>query len=229
MEYIPAISLLVAFLIIFALFLNKITSEQLAKIFSGKNFLLLASLILFLVLLIVHLFQNQTWTADVLKIIVGIFVGASASFSTSSEKSKKEGSSVDINESQFGDHAKLAGRDINETIDNMQGDIDQIKDSVINQYSTLQKMAIDLNQDGEQVSDYLINTIYDRFSQNRPERITDALQRVIDHWQSDGWQFKTITSDYNGIDGMIMLFARPSNDEKSKFSYFHGSQMEKLD
>lgn len=150
MEYIPAISLLVAFLIIFIAVLRKFNGEQLSNIFTGRNFLLLSSLFLFLTLSVVHLFQNQTWTADVLKVIVGVFVGVSATFAAESGKGKGE-HGVDMGSSKLGDNAKVAGRDINEFIDkvfndikNVRGDISQVKDSVIKQYPTIQNSLTDL-------------------------------------------------------------------------------------
>jgi len=150
MEYIPAISLLVVFLIIFIAVLRKFNGEQLSTIFAGKNFLLLSSFLLFLILVIVHLFQNQTWTADVLKVIVGVFVGVSATFAAESGKGKSE-HGVDMGSSKLGDNAKVAGRDINEFIDkvindikNVRGDISQVKDSVIKQYPTIQNSLSDI-------------------------------------------------------------------------------------
>jgi len=150
MEYVPAISLLVAFLIVFIAIIRKFSGEQLASIFTGKNFLLLSSLLLFLILSVVHLFQNQTWTADVLKVIVGVFVGVSATFAADSGKGKSE-HGVDMGSSKLGDNAKVAGRDINEFIDkvindikNVRGDISEVKDSVIKQYPTIQNSLSDI-------------------------------------------------------------------------------------
>ncbi|MCC6499682.1 MAG: hypothetical protein IT313_05375 [Anaerolineales bacterium] len=156
MQYIPAISLLVAFLVVFVALLRKFTGEQLANIFTGKNFLLLSSLLLFLTLSVVHLFQNQTWTADVLKVIVGVFVGVSATFAADSGKGKGE-QGVDMGSSKLGDNAKVAGRDINEFIDkvfndikNVRGDISQVKDSVIKQYPTIHDSLTDLVKESKE-------------------------------------------------------------------------------
>lgn len=229
MEYIPAITLLLATIIVFIAIFRKLTGEQLTKVFEGKNFLLVASLILFLVLSIVHLFQNQDWTADILKVIVGVFVGVSAAFvSDSSKKSTGDGDGVDISSSQLGDHAKIAGRDINETIENMQNDIAQIRDSVINQYTKIEETLGAAQPENEVIYDYILNTIYERFYQDDPYRITKVIQNVINRWQSEGWKFVNISSDYHGIDGMILFFVRPSRDGRSKVSYYHGSQMENI-
>jgi len=154
MQFIPAISLLVACLIVFIAILRKFNGEQLSNIFAGKNFLLLSSLLLFLILSVVHLFQNQAWTADVLKVIVGVFVGVSATFAAESGKSKQ---GVDMGSSNLGDNAKVAGRDINESIDkivndvkNMRGEISQVKDSIIKQYPTIQSSLTDLARDSRE-------------------------------------------------------------------------------
>jgi hypothetical protein len=227
MEYIPPISLLLVFVVVFVALLRKFTGEQLVNMFAGKNFLLFAAIILFCVLTVVHLFQAQSWTADVLKVIVGIFVGVSAAYSGDSGKEGKKrdnGHGVDIDSSRFGDHAKIAGRDINEIIENMQGDIAQIRDSVVNQYSAIETTLADLAPQEKQVLDYLVNTVYERGS----DKMTAAMQEVINAWQSEGWEFTSFSSDYQGIDGALLLFTRPSRGEKSRIFYYHGSQMEKI-
>jgi gas vesicle protein len=229
MNYIPAISLLVAFVIIVVVLTIKLKSEQLEKIFSGKNFLLIAAIVLFCVLSVVHLFNPQDWTADVLKVIVGVLVGASAAFTASDKKS--EGTSVGEGAAQIGSNNKMAGRDINETIENMQGNIEnmksevsQIKDSVVNQYTKIEKSLSSLSPQNDIVLDFLINTIYERGSDD----MTKAMGKVINARQNQGWRFSHLSSDYQGIDGVILVFTKPSEGSQSNFSYFHGSQMERI-
>lgn len=234
MEYIPAISLLVAFVVMIIGLFWKLTNEQLVKVFSGKNFLLLAAIVLFCIISIVHLFHPETWTADVLKVITGVLVGASAAFAAESGKKAAkpgEGSGVDITSSQFGDGAKVAGRDINEiienmqgTIENMRGEVSQIRDSVINQYSNIETALTNIAPSREQVFDYLINTIYERGS----DRMTTAVEKVVNTWQSEGWTLSFFSSDYQGVDGVFLLFTRPSRGRQSRFVYYHGSNMEKI-
>ena len=230
MIYIPAISLLITFVIIAVAFIWKLSGTQLEKIFSGKNFLLIAAIILFCILAVVHLFNPQDWTADVLKVIVGVLVGASAAFSTSDKKPEGAtgASGVGIETSQFGDYAKVAGRDINETIEKMQGNIEhmksevsQIRDSVVNQYTSIEKALSSITPVDNQPVDYLINTIYER----GVDKMTEGIAKVVNNWQSQGWQFSHLTSDYQGMDGVILVFTRPSESKRSKFVYYHGSNM----
>jgi len=229
MSYIPALSLLVAFVIIVVVILVKLKSEQLVKIFSGKNFLLISTIVLFCVMAVVHLFNPQDWTADVLKVIVGVLVGASAAF-TSSDKNS-EGTNVGEGATQIGSYNKMAGRDINETIENMQGNIEnmrseisQIKDSVVNQYTQIQDSLSSLPLHDNVVLDYLINTIYERGADN----MTKAIGKVINARQNQGWKFSHLSADYQGMDGVILVFTRPSKSNRSNVSYFHGSQMERI-
>lgn len=229
MSYIPAISLLVAFVIIVVVVLVKLKSEQLLKIFSGKNFLLISTIVLFCVMAVVHLFNPQDWTADVLKVIVGVLVGASAAFTSSDKKS--EGTNVGEGATQIGSNNKMAGRDINETIENMQGNIEnmrseisQIKDSVVNQYTEIENSLSSISPKEDVVLDYLINTIYERGSDD----MTKAIGKVVSTRQIQGWKFSHLSSDYQGMDGVILVFTKPSESNRSNFSYFHGSQMERI-
>ena len=242
-ELVPALALLSAFIIIFVMTLRKFTGEQLAEIFTTTNFLLLAAMILFCILVVVHLFQAQTWTADVLKVIVGVLVGAGASYAN--DKGKKEldddqRSGVDVGNSTFGDNVKLAGRDINETIQNIRNDIQNLKDEVTTQstiidhaLANLATMGRDLNglvlraeKGDEEIFDYLFNTIHNRFYDSGENRVTRAIENVINHWRDNGWKFVSFTSDYQGIDGLVLLFSRPAKGTNSEVLYFHGSKME---
>jgi len=232
MQYVPAISLLITFIIIFILILWRFPSDKLLDSLKGKNAIILSVILLFVILSIIHLFQPQTWTADVLKVVVGVLVGVASSYTNDEKKAKQniDGDVIsDISASgTFGDNTKIAGRDINETIENMKSDISQIKDSIINQYTSIANSLLKLPNERSGNLDYLINTIYERFYQNNTAGMTKAVERVINHWQEEGWEFSSLTSDYSGIDGMVLLFTRPSSNQVSSIAYYHGSQMERL-
>ncbi len=211
-SYIPAFSLLLVFFVAFVILLRKFTSEQLLEIFLGNSLLFLVSLLLYVTLLVLHLFQNQTWTADLLKIIIGIFVGASTTFVSSKEG---DGKGVEIKGGQFGDHAKVAGRDINEIIENLQSDVAEIKDSVVNQFSTIEQKLEKVDAGEGMPIDCLVVVSYKWF-RNGDSEIEDYLGSIIAEKQIQGWRFKTLSSDFKGIDGMMLVFTRPAESERGR-------------
>ncbi len=156
--------------------------------------------------------------------ILGAIAGYLFGIKDSLDKGKEKKEGVDIDSSQFGDYAKIAGRDINEKIENMQGDIAQIKDSVINQFSTIEKSLTNLDAQSWQMQDYLVNTIFER----NPPKMVEAIGKVVNRWQQEGWRFRRITADYQVIDGIMLVFTKPCDRDRSKFLYYHGSQMESI-
>jgi hypothetical protein len=126
------------------------------------------------------------------------------------ETKKPESSSVSANESSFGDNTKMAGRDINETIENIEGSISKIENAIINQSES--------NIGDVPVNDLLIHTIY-----QRGEKIQEALSKTINQRQSEGWLFSKFSSDYQGMDGIFLIFKKVSSSNKSEVIYHHGS------
>lgn len=72
LDYIPAIAVLISVVGILLVFI-KSDIDFLGKKINGT---LLVSLFMFLIILIVHLFKEQNWTADLLKILIGTSLGA---------------------------------------------------------------------------------------------------------------------------------------------------------
>lgn len=137
-------------------------------------------------------------------------------------KEKEKSSSVDASSSNFGDNAKLAGRDINETIEKMETDVANIKDAVFNQFSNIQQVLSDQSKKNEG-KDYLVNTIYER-GQGMPQEINS----VINHWSEYGWSLKTLSSDFQGMDGIFLVFERERQNETATVEYYHGSRQERF-
>lgn len=221
MTYIPGISILIALLIIVLVFFWKLDAKQIAQMLEGKGFLLISTLILFGLLLVLHLFQAQAWTADILKVIIGVVVGLGASYS-SGKKKADAGLGVNARSSKFGDHAKVAGRDINETIERMEAKIGEIRDSVFHQNSTIQQGLASLSNQPTYRLDFLINTVYERGM----DRAIASVKSVVNHWSAEGWQLFSVSSDYSGIDGMVLVFTRPSEEGRGgRFQFYHSSEM----
>ncbi|MCY1234120.1 hypothetical protein D3C87_142860 [compost metagenome] len=201
---IPPLSILISVMIILVLVIVKFGDKIFDKGYKAGNTLLLVTCFLFLTLLIVHLFKEQDWTPDTLKILIGVLVGTGSI--KLAKKVHSSGSSVDINGNVGGD---VAGRDINKNIQNIQEAISEIKDSVVHQNNQFVKETND--------TDYLIHTIYER-----GEEIKTAITTVITHWQDQGWILKHFSSDYNGMDGIFLIFSKPKIGLKSEILYHRG-------
>lgn len=208
-DYFPAIFILISVMTIVLIILIKFGDKLFDKEYKSSNILLFVACFLFLTILIVHLFREQLWTADTLKILIGTLLGAGSS--KLNEKKRKGNSSVDISSSSItGD---IAGRDINKNIQNIKEAISKIEGSVVNQNNQI-KQFVDENSD----SDFLINTIY-----GRGDNITGNFAKVVKHWYNKGWRLKHFSSDYQGMDGVFLVFTKPNSGTSPEVYYYHGS------
>ncbi|MCL2763869.1 MAG: hypothetical protein FWD40_01145 [Treponema sp.] len=208
MEFIPAIIILGSVMAIIIIIILKYGNIIFDRNYKSGNILLIVIASLFIMILIVHLFKEQTWTADTLKILVGALIGASST--KISRKKSKGDSSVDNNGIIQGD---VAGRDINKNIQNIEKAVSDIKDSVVHQNNKIEQI-IDNNPD----KDYLINTIYERGS-----RVANGISKVIRFWRSEGWTLKHFCSDYQGMDGLFLIFEKPKQSDEIQIYYYNGS------
>ncbi len=208
-DYFPAIFILISVMTIVLIILIKFGDKLFDKEYKSSNILLFVASFLFLTILIVHLFREQSWTADTLKILIGTLLGAGSSKLT--EKKRKDSSSVDISSSSItGD---IAGRDINKNIQNIKEAISKIEGSVVNQNNQI-KQFVGENSD----SDFLINTIY-----GRGDNITGNFARVVKHWHNKGWRLKHFSSDYQGMDGVFLVFTKSISGTSPEVYYYQGS------
>jgi len=139
MEDLPAYSILIVFLLLSIILIFKFKTEHILSVIEGKNFFLLGTLIIIFSLLAFYLFKpNETWVADLLKIAIGIFAGAGA---IKGGEKKKGQNSLSLDKSSIkGIGNKFAGRDINESISNIEKTFGDIKDSVINQNNKINQL-----------------------------------------------------------------------------------------
>jgi hypothetical protein len=215
MEFLPLLNIFSLLTVFCIVVLFKLSANDLISILEGKNFFLLATLIIIFLLLAFYLYDNkqQQWIADVLKIAVGVFVGAGTI-----TKSQSYGNFTSLKNSSFGDKNKIAGRDINETIQNIDKAFNEIKDSIVTQNSQINQVIAE-----SATSDYLINIIYER-----NEHIGEAIERIIGYWVERGWTFKTFSSDYAGVDGLFLFFTRVSKFETPQVYYHKGSDINRF-
>jgi len=152
--------------------------------------------------------KDQLSTAiGVLGAIAGYLFGSQRE----NERNDIEKSSASTKNSTFGDGAKIAGRDINETLQNIKGDVDSIKDSVVN----INSKIISNNR-----QDYWIISYYPEDGEP-----IESIVRQASSIDSDGWRLINISPSWNR-DGMLSVWMRESTENHAQF--FHGPQMERL-
>ena len=164
---------------------------------------------------------------DTLNAAMGI-LGAIAGYlfgTKDKEKTPKKFSSAEVTESTFGDNTKIAGRDINETINNIEGKLDSLGDIISKESANIDKLVLYQQRDEAESYEYLLNTIYER----QLSEIQSAISKVIQEWESQGWRLVSLTSDYQGMDGIFLLFKRPSNIGHSTVRTYHSSRMSEVD
>jgi hypothetical protein len=212
----PALSVLIAFVLITAIILFRLSPSQLANLTQGSNALMFVVAALFAAILVVHLFIHETWTADVLKLLGGALVGAAAT--KGAEKASKSSGGVSVAGSSV-ENSNIVGRDyFNQVIEKLEAEVANVRDAVIKQSTTFQQF---MESDSSASStEYLINTVYER-----QERVAEGVERVLRRWTGEGWKLVSMTSDYQGMDGVMLLFSRPADAQTPRPTrYYHGSQ-----
>lgn len=148
--------------------------------------------------------------------ILGAIVGYLFGSQRSPDRESAEGSSVDAQGAMFGHGAKVAGRDINETLNRIVGDIDQIKDSVIHMTQSSSGRS----------ADFLFLSNY----QDEGEPVSGIAENMRELGQ-EGWEPVVIFPSYDRR-GLISLFRRSSGDPADHApaigNVYHGTGMTKL-
>jgi hypothetical protein len=218
-QYIPALSLLTCFLILTVVVFNKIRSEQLPDIFENSNPLVLLSAILFFLLLVTHLFKEQAWTADVLKVLAGVLTGAAASLNA-----KKKEDVNGVNQTAIGEGIQQAARDIN-NIKEVLGGISGLKDSVINQYqnikNSLEKRILRLHSERFKWTSSNpailegLKEMQGKYDENLSRKFIDLclndeelkklIKLKVEEWKKDSWEFASIQFDNHTNNSLIVI------------------------
>ena len=222
MDFIPALSILGVFLIISLTLIYKFKTDEILKIFESKNFFLLGTLVVIFLLLTFYLFsKNENWVADLLKIAIGVFAGSGAIAMKDKDKEKEKSvaeNSLSLDNTTIsGQGNKLAGLDINETVQNIEKAFGDIKDSVINQDNKIQQF---LSSSGQ--LDHCIHMIYSR------QRIFSDMQQIISRRLDEGWTLTNIEFALETIDGVILLFTRAKENDVPEFTVFRDTNFEQL-
>ncbi len=216
-DLIPAVMVLLSVMIIIIIVLLKYGNKVFDKDYKTPNILLFVTAFLFTTILIVHLFKEQTWTADTLKILIGVLVGAGST--KLSEKKYDGGSSVELSgDSKVG--GDVAGRDINKNIQNIQEAISKIESSIVHQNNQIKQI---MNGETETLEDFIFHFLY------YTRTLHKDIETVVTKWTAEGYQFKEIVSDFKGFDGMILVFSKPSETEKSTVLYYRDGSFDRIE
>jgi hypothetical protein len=147
-------------------------------------------------------------------------LGAIAGYLFGAKSGDDNSSQANASNSQFGDNAKVAGRDINETVNNINTKIDELTEQMAADGIKIGQFIASQELQSKPPQDYLINTLY------HPEldQLGEEMQAVIEKWQGEGWEFLSLSSDFHGMDGMFLLFQRHSTNISSRISVYHGEK-----
>jgi len=127
LAYLPATIVLLGILAFVALVVRNIKSLQESGFFTSSTLAVIIAGGLFALLLVVQLFRDQPWIADILKVLTGAFIGAAAAKAATTAEKDRE---IAITQSGVGN--KAAGRDLIETVQELKGNIEHLNDAVIN-------------------------------------------------------------------------------------------------
>lgn len=229
-QFIPAFSIMGFLLVIFVTIILKFDQERIGAAIKEVNSAIAFATLLFVVVGLIHLFSPQPWTPDILKVVVGVIVGAA---SVGGAKSLVDAAkSVEAAGATFGDNAKLAAGDINEIsqkIENLKGDVSSIKNSVIKQYPKIDSALGALEPDKSKVKEVLFTPIY--FRDSEPIQEIVSISRQL---ETEGWKLQYSSNGFGDATadaGILLLFERHRNpnDNDIKLAdgtfmsrYFHG-------
>lgn len=234
MELIPALSLLVATVLILLLVLWKFEPPHLLQMLDGSSFMLVASILLFLVVGVIYLFRQPEWTPDLLKLLGGVVVGASGGAKLSKPGNGSRSGGVDVAGSSFGEGARIAGRDLNEIIEEMHSNVSQIRDSVVNQISQVSQILEETGAVEDKVVEYLFYTAFLMDAELVAEAATITRQL-----QPNGWSLFSAMPSYVDTEGLVLLYRRVRDPEDSdtlipgtknyRVRFYHGRNQIEVD
>ncbi|MXS86339.1 hypothetical protein ABO04_10660 [Nitrosomonas sp. HPC101] len=161
--------------------------------------------------------DNLTAAMGILGAIAGYLFGAKAD----SGNANSNVSRVDASGANFGDNARVVGRDLNETVNNINARVQELGEILSQEGAKIDRLvALQETARADSMS-YLVNTVYERGM----EQTKEAMATVVAHWESEGWKLTSMSSDYQGMDGIFLLFERPSNPNEPKVQIYHSSRM----
>lgn len=144
-DFIPAMLLLISIMTIIIIVISKFGHEFFNNGYKTNNALIFVALFLFILVLITHLFKEQPWTADTLKIIIGVLIGTGSNKLT---KTQRDGDRTKLTVSDIHGGNNIINQtlgNIEQKIEKFQSEISEIRHATINQYSTIEKLIDSTN------------------------------------------------------------------------------------
>lgn len=157
--------------------------------------------------------------------ILGAIAGYLFGADSSKLKEPAEISSVAAAGATFGDNAKLAGRDIHETVNQISARVRELGNLINTENAKLDRLIEERDSGSGRTSDYLVNTVYERGLREAG----GAMRSVISRWEGRDWKLIGMSSDYQGMDGVFLLFERPSIGPTQRIHVIHGSNGDDID
>ena len=189
-DYIPAILLLISIMTIILIVITKFGDKFFDSNFKTDNALIFVSSFLFIVILITHLFKEQPWTADTLKIIIGVLVGSGASKLSKARKEDEKENTQTLTGNDIKDSiVNQALGDINQTIENFKSEISKIGHAIINQYPTIEQKLDLINANS--LKPQIKKTEHLRLETDDFE-LRDELKQIFDEYRNDDYTWKWI-------------------------------------
>ncbi len=155
-----------------------------------------------------------SYIPHILETIFGFILGYSVfCFNAFISNRRVRGNNIEMSGSVV--NGKVAGRDINETIQNIDKAISRIENATINQEASLKHIkCLKTNRK----MDLLIVEI-SKFYQSRDNFSTEELEYLIDELNKQGWSFRQIQPiSHNDFD--IAIFERPAKEESHAQVFF---------
>jgi len=155
--------------------------------------------------------EDVSAALGILGAIAGYLFGTQSSGGAS--LSTKVGADGSINNS------KIAGRDINETINNLQAKVDSLAGFIDGNLS-----KIELSVQRQHELEYVINNVFERSSVD----VYRAMGQVIGRWAAEGYSLISVTENYDRSDAMILVFGRPARrrEDVGSVLLYNGVRME---
>ncbi|MDN3687390.1 hypothetical protein [Cyclobacterium jeungdonense] len=142
-DYIPAILILVSVMTIILVVLMKFGNKIFNKDYKADSALIFIASFLFIIVLISHLFRDQSWTADTLKVIIGVLIGAGSSKVANSKDNETKDKTMEFSGNEIRDGiVNQALRDINQKIDHFNSELSQFENAIVNQSNNSTKPTI---------------------------------------------------------------------------------------
>ncbi|GAB3013833.1 hypothetical protein GCM10027051_16340 [Niabella terrae] len=189
-DYIPAILLLISIMTIILIVITKFGDKFFDSNFKTDNALIFVASFLFIIILITHLFKEQPWTADTLKIIIGVLVGSGASKLSKTKKEDDKGNSQTLTGNEIKDSiVNQALGDINQKIDNFKSEVSKIEHAVVNQFPTIEQKLDLINNNS--LKPQIKKTEHLRLETDDFE-LKDELKQIFDDYRNDDYTWKWI-------------------------------------